>query len=118
MSAKPRVPGRQAPGRSLLLSIHLLQIAQDEHKAVVFISALTSSEWEDVLRTGSEEEQTDLADLRRLRKLALHRQWRLRNIEQEKERHRRSYQERKARRLRPPVRIHVPRADESPRRLP
>lgn len=84
-----------APSRASadLETIRLLLAHQGQRQAVVFLSALTADEWDDVLRLVPVAE---LLAFRRLRKLAMHRVWRLRHLDAERERHRRNYQDRKA----------------------
>lgn len=66
-----------------------MQPKLSEKALVIAFSALTPEEWEEVLDASDPD---DLPELRRLRKLAVHRNWRLKNREQEAERHREFYE--------------------------
>jgi hypothetical protein len=60
-----------------------------EKPLIIAISALTAEEWQEVLDAA---EPDDLPKLRRLRKLAVHRNWRLKHRDEESERHRTFYE--------------------------
>jgi hypothetical protein len=80
-------------GRTWIFLMHHITNLVGEKPIIIAFSALTPEEWQEVLEAADPEE---LPELRRLRKLAIHRVWRLRHRDQEAERHREFYERKKA----------------------
>jgi hypothetical protein len=85
---------QSSDGRKWILLSRTIPNLVGEKPLIIAFSALTTEEWEEVLDAADPE---DLPRLRRLRKLAVHRLWRLRHRDEEAERHRQFYETKKAR---------------------